>query len=156
MGYFTTLSVVTLHNVERQDDRWVTNWEDVEELVVAPSRYYPGLCLEGLVRTTRTFRQDSLDPGRESNQILPKYNSRASTLSQTIWLMLILPLDIRIACCQRFWVTFCLRLQSQNVFFSFDNMSHRFGWDVQGIWCAWDRRGMHQEFWWESQKKGDH
>jgi hypothetical protein len=36
-------------------------------------RYYPGLCLEGLRKTTRNLRQDSWSPSRDLNPEPPEH-----------------------------------------------------------------------------------
>jgi hypothetical protein len=42
-------------------------------------RYYPGIFLEGLWKTTKYLYQDSMSPGRDLNPGLPKYEARVLT-----------------------------------------------------------------------------
>jgi hypothetical protein len=44
-----------------------------EETVVAYLRYYPGICLEGLRKTTKKTRQYIRSPGRDLNPGPPEY-----------------------------------------------------------------------------------
>jgi hypothetical protein len=43
-------------------------------------KYYPGICLEGLRKTSKDIGQDSRCPGSDSNQASPEYMSEASPL----------------------------------------------------------------------------
>jgi hypothetical protein len=40
-------------------------------------RYYPGICLEGLMKTTKTISQDNRYPGRDLNLGTPEYEAGA-------------------------------------------------------------------------------
>jgi hypothetical protein len=42
-------------------------------------RYYPGICLEGLRRTTKPLIQDSRYPGRDMNPGPPEYEAALFT-----------------------------------------------------------------------------
>lgn len=53
------------------------------EVVVAYSRYYPNICLEGLKKVTEDAIKDSLCPGRDSNQMYPEYDSKSITAVPT-------------------------------------------------------------------------
>jgi hypothetical protein len=58
---------------------WLTNdeWERIwKEAVVAKSRHYPGICLQGLTKTTKNTGQDSWVHGQDSNWAPPEYESR--------------------------------------------------------------------------------
>jgi hypothetical protein len=48
-----------------------------KEMVVAYSRYYPGICLEVLKKTKKSLGQDSRCPDRHSNPAPPEYKPRA-------------------------------------------------------------------------------
>jgi hypothetical protein len=43
---------------------WKRSWPNL--------RYYPGICLEGLRKTTKILSQDSRHPGRDLNQGSPE------------------------------------------------------------------------------------
>jgi hypothetical protein len=53
------------------------------EVVVAYSRYYPNICLEGLKTVTKDAIKHSLCPGRDSNQMYPEYDSNSITAVPT-------------------------------------------------------------------------
>jgi hypothetical protein len=53
-----------------------------KESVVAYSKQYPIICLEGLRKPTRNLIQDNLCPSRNLNQAYTEYNSRALPLDQ--------------------------------------------------------------------------
>jgi hypothetical protein len=44
-------------------------------------RYYPGICLEGLRKTTKNLSQDNRSPGRDLNPGPPEYEGVFSVLS---------------------------------------------------------------------------
>lgn len=46
-----------------------------KEVIVVYSRYYPGICLEGLRKTTKTLSEENLCLGRDSNPVLTKYKT---------------------------------------------------------------------------------
>jgi hypothetical protein len=48
------------------------------------SRRWPGLCLQGLRKTTKVFRQDSRCPDRDSNRKPKDYKSVTLPLDQNI------------------------------------------------------------------------
>jgi hypothetical protein len=73
--YLTTLSqYLRLYSVEWKCGKWMINWKGCWR-----KRSWPSLmcclsvCLEGLRKTTRTFRQDSRSPGRDLNPGPPEY-----------------------------------------------------------------------------------
>jgi hypothetical protein len=45
------------------------------EVIVAYSRYYPRICLDGLRKTTETVCEENLCLGRDSNSALTEYKS---------------------------------------------------------------------------------
>jgi hypothetical protein len=55
-----------------------------KEAVVACSRYYPGICLEGLRKTAKTLSQDSWWCGWFFKQASPEYKSTAVPLDQPV------------------------------------------------------------------------
>jgi hypothetical protein len=40
-------------------------------------RYYLGICLEGLIKTTKNLSEDSWSPGRDLNPETPEYEAGA-------------------------------------------------------------------------------
>jgi hypothetical protein len=56
------------------------HWTGVERLckeaVVSSSKHCHGICLEGLRKTAKNLSQDSRYPGRSSNRIPPKWESK--------------------------------------------------------------------------------
>jgi hypothetical protein len=54
-----------------------------KKVVVAYSRYYTGICVEGLRKATRILSEDSRFLGRDSNRALSKYTSEALLLTPT-------------------------------------------------------------------------
>jgi hypothetical protein len=42
-------------------------------------RYYPGICLEGMWKTTKNLGQESLYPGRDLNPLPPEYGAGVVT-----------------------------------------------------------------------------
>jgi hypothetical protein len=51
-----------------------------KETAVASSRYYPGICMEGLRNTTNHISQDNRCHDLASNGTLPEYISKALPL----------------------------------------------------------------------------
>jgi hypothetical protein len=46
-------------------------------------RYYPGICLKGLGKTTKHLSQNSWRSGQDSNSVPPEYKSEALSLDHT-------------------------------------------------------------------------
>jgi hypothetical protein len=57
----------------------------LKEAVLIQQRYYPGTCVEGLRKATKSGSQDSWCPGRHSNRTLRRYKSEALPLHQHVW-----------------------------------------------------------------------
>jgi hypothetical protein len=55
-----------------------------KEAAVASSRYYAGICLQGLEKTTKFISPDGLRPGRDSNRKSPDYKSRTVPVDQAV------------------------------------------------------------------------
>jgi hypothetical protein len=55
----------------------------LEESVIAYSRYYPGIWLEGLRKRTWILSHDNRCPGRDSNGARPKSSLRGIPLDQS-------------------------------------------------------------------------
>jgi hypothetical protein len=76
MVYLRTLSTA------QATQRWMVGWFMHNELVMIGrnmswynSRYYPGICLEGLRKGTKSLSQDSRSPGRDFKPGFPKYKA---------------------------------------------------------------------------------
>jgi hypothetical protein len=66
--YLTTFSVAKINSVEWWDDKWIKNWKESWRKRPWPNlRYCPGICLQGLRKTTRNLNQDSRSPQRDLN-----------------------------------------------------------------------------------------
>jgi hypothetical protein len=59
-------------------------------------RYYPGICLEGLTKTTKNLSQHSRSPGRDLNPGPPEYEAGVLT---TRTLSLVISLPVTAQCC---------------------------------------------------------
>jgi hypothetical protein len=56
-----------------------------KEAIVAYSRYYPGICLEGLRKTIKNLSQYSQRPcSRDSNRVPPEYKTITATLTRSV------------------------------------------------------------------------
>jgi hypothetical protein len=55
-------------------DEWLTG-RDLEEMGLALSRWYPGICLQGLKKHVKTVSQESRYPDRGWNRVLAKLKS---------------------------------------------------------------------------------
>jgi hypothetical protein len=58
------------HGTMTNDDELERIWK---EAVVAYSKYYPGICLQGLGKTTRNLGLDSTCLLQDSNRVPPEY-----------------------------------------------------------------------------------
>jgi hypothetical protein len=47
-------------------------------------RYYPGICLEGLRKTTKNLTQDNRSPGRDLNPGPPEYEAGVLPLNHEV------------------------------------------------------------------------
>jgi hypothetical protein len=76
------------------NDEWEETWK---ETLVAYSRYYPGIYLEGRRQITKTLNRDSRCSGRDSYPAPPEYKSRLLSLYQPILFFVSVPKEHMIA-----------------------------------------------------------
>jgi hypothetical protein len=79
------------------------NWKECRKSKSWPnSMYYPGICLEGLMRTTKNLSQDRRTSGRDLNSGPPEYEAavlstqpRCSVLFPYIFVSLLISLTFK-------------------------------------------------------------
>jgi hypothetical protein len=84
VGYLTTLS---LSRLIASDARMMNKWwilKDLEGNGHCLTRYYHGICLEGLKETIKNLTLYSPCLDRDSNRALPGYKSRALLLDRRV------------------------------------------------------------------------
>jgi hypothetical protein len=70
----------TKYSVEWKDDTWMMNRKGCGRKQSWPNiSYYPGICLEGLMKSTEQFSQDGRSPGRHLNPAPPEYKVEVLT-----------------------------------------------------------------------------
>jgi hypothetical protein len=87
VGYLTTLKYL---DYIASDGRMIDELERIwKKAVMAYSRYYPGILLEGLRNTAENLSPDGWDPARDSNDIPPDYEARTLPLDPPVQYMLL-------------------------------------------------------------------